>query len=57
MARVTAIIAEVPAARPSIPSVRLAPLETAVIIKITIGININHAKGAYPSPAQVTNFS
>ena len=26
-------IAEVPAARPSIPSVKFAPLETAVIIK------------------------
>jgi len=43
MARVTAIIEEVPAARPSILSVRLAPLDTAVIIKITIGINIHHA--------------
>jgi hypothetical protein len=31
-------MAEVPAAKPSIPSVRLAPFETAVIIKITIGI-------------------
>jgi len=38
IARVTTIIAEVPAARPSIPSVKLAPLETAVTIKITIGI-------------------
>ena len=35
------LIAEVPAANPSMPSVRLAPLETAVIIKITMGININ----------------
>ena len=33
---------ETPAARPSIPSVRLAPLETAEIIKTTIGIKINH---------------
>jgi hypothetical protein len=30
-----AIIAEVPAANPSIPSVIFAPFETAVIIKIT----------------------
>ena len=29
---------EVPAAKPSIPSVKLAPFETAVMIKITIGI-------------------
>ncbi|MNL54032.1 hypothetical protein D3C87_1773260 [compost metagenome] len=36
-------IAEVPAARPSIPSVKLAPFETAVIIKITTGIKINQA--------------
>ena len=34
------IIAEVHAARPYIPSVKLAPLETAVMIKITIGIKI-----------------
>ena len=36
--------AEVPAAKPSIPSVRFAPFETAVMIKITTGININHAQ-------------
>ena len=36
--------AEVPAAKPSIPSVKLAPLETAVIIKITTGMNINQAQ-------------
>ena len=34
-------MAELPAAKPSIPSVRLAPLDTAVIINITIGINIS----------------
>ena len=39
---VKTIIAEVPAANPSIPSVKLAPLETAEIIKIIIGINIIH---------------
>ncbi len=36
-------IAEVPAAKPSIPSVKLAPFETAVMINITIGIKINQA--------------
>ena len=45
-------MADVPAAKPSIPSVRLAPLETAVIIKITIGIKINQAHFSYPSPVQ-----
>ena len=37
------IIAEVPVASPSIPSVIFAPLETAVIIKITMGIKIQKA--------------
>ena len=37
-------IAEVPAAKPSIPSVKLAPFDTAVIIKITIGIKTNQAQ-------------
>ena len=37
-------IADVPAAKPSIPSVRFAPFETAVMIKITIGINTNQAQ-------------
>ena len=32
--KVNTIMAEVPAANPSIPSVRFAPFETAVIIKI-----------------------
>ena len=32
--KVRTIIADVPAAKPSIPSVRFAPLDTAVIIKI-----------------------
>ncbi len=41
--KVTAIMAEVPAAKPSIPSVRLAPLDTADTIKITTGIKINQA--------------
>ncbi|CAI8360285.1 MAG: Uncharacterised protein [Bacteroidetes bacterium MED-G17] len=33
--RVAAIIAAVPAANPSIPSVRLAPFDTAVMINMT----------------------
>ena len=37
-------IADVPAAKPSIPSVKLAPFETAVIMKITIGMNTNQAQ-------------
>ena len=36
---VSAIMAEVPAANPSIPSVRLAPLETAAMIKMAINTN------------------
>ena len=40
--RAKTIIAEVPAASPSIPSVKLAPFDTAVIMKMTIGINTNH---------------
>jgi hypothetical protein len=39
--KVRTIMAEEPAARPSIPSVKFAPLDTAVTINITIGININ----------------
>ena len=35
------IIADVQAANPSIPSVRFAPLDTAVIIKITMGMKTN----------------
>ena len=40
---VRTIIADVPAAKPSIPSVKFAPLETAVIINIIKGIKINQA--------------
>ncbi len=40
---VNTIMAEVPAARPSIPSVKLAPFDTAVIIKMTIGMKIIQA--------------
>ena len=35
-------MAELPAARPSIPSVKFAPFDTAVTINITMGINISH---------------
>lgn len=41
--KVSTIMADVPAARPSMPSVKFAPLETAVIINMTIGINSNQA--------------
>ena len=47
-------IAEVPAAKPSIPSVKLAPFETAVIINITNGIKINQAHFSYPSPVHAS---
>jgi len=51
----TTDIADVPAAKPSIPSVRLAPLETAVIMNITIGIKTIHAQFSYPSPAHASS--
>ena len=41
---VIAITADVPVANPSMPSVRLAPFDTAVTIKITIGTKTNHVK-------------
>jgi len=53
---VSTIIAELPAAKPSIPSVKLAPFETAVTIKITIGIKINQAKGFKSFEIQVNTF-
>ena len=37
------MIAEVPDASPSRPSVKFAPFETATIINITIGIKIRNA--------------
>ena len=42
-ARVMTTITLVPAASPSMPSVRLAPFETAVTIMMTIGIKIRQA--------------
>ena len=44
--RVKAIIADVPAASPSIPSVRFAPLETAAMIKMVINTNTIQAWGS-----------
>ena len=41
IANVNTIIAEIPAANPSTPSVRFAPFDTAVIINTTMGIKIN----------------
>ena len=50
MANASTEIADVPAAKPSIPSVKLAPFETAVIMNITNGIKISQAHFSYPSP-------
>ena len=47
---VSTTIADDPAAKPSIPSVKFAPFDTAVIMKITIGIKINHAYFLAASP-------
>lgn len=44
MPRANTEIADVPAAKPSIPSVKLAPFDTAVMIKITTGMKINQAQ-------------
>ena len=41
-------MAEVPAANPSIPSVKFAPLEIAVMIKITTGMKINQERCSTP---------
>jgi hypothetical protein len=37
------MMAEEPAAKPSIPSVRLAPFDTAVTIKMTMGMKMSQA--------------
>jgi hypothetical protein len=47
--------AEVPAANPSIPSVKLAPLDTAVIYKNNNWNKINQAHFSYPSPVHANN--
>ena len=52
IARETPIIADDPAANPSIPSVKLAPFDTAVIMKMIIGINNNQPYFSAPSPAK-----
>jgi len=49
-ARVAPMMADVPVARPSIPSVRFAPLDTAVMIRITIGMKMIQAQFAASSP-------
>ena len=41
--KVNTMIADDPAAKPSIPSVKFAPFETAVTIRIIIGMNNNQA--------------
>ncbi len=43
IAKVAPIIAEVPVASPSMPSVRLLPLETAVMTNITTSTNNTQA--------------
>ena len=47
----------VPAANPSMPSVRFAPFETAVTIKITNGINTNQAYTDQDSSIQVITWA
>ena len=53
---VATIIADDPAAKPSIPSVKLAPFEIAVTIKTTININRTQAYLAGVSPIQLTKL-
>ncbi|MNL54886.1 hypothetical protein D3C87_1782540 [compost metagenome] len=50
MASVTPIIAEVPVAKPSIPSVIFAPLDTAVTINTTTTKNTINVKTLLLSP-------
>jgi len=53
---VPAITAEVPAANPSIPSVRLAALETAVTIKITISVKMMESHKSVLSPKKLAKY-
>ena len=53
--KVKTIMADVPAAKPSTPSVKFAPFDTAEIIKIIIGIKINQAYSLEPV-SQLTNL-
>ena len=53
---VRTIIADVPAAKPSIPSVRFAPFETAVTINITNGMKIIHQYFFIPGLIHVINL-
>jgi len=45
-------MADTPVARPSSPSVRFAPFETAMMIKMMIGINARNVHFAYPFPSR-----
>ena len=57
MPNVIPIMAEVPVARPSIPSVRLAPLDTAVMMKITMGMNMIQAQSRYSGPIHLRRMA
>jgi len=53
IAKTTTIIADEPVAKPSIPSVRLAPLEKAAMIKIVINMKTIHPYFSCPSPKKL----
>ena len=53
MPNVNTIIAEVPAAKPSTPSVRFAPFETAVIIKMLTRMKMTQEYFSKPGLIQV----
>jgi len=55
-ASVAPMMAEVPVARPSMPSVRLAPFDTAVMISITMGMKMIHIQLEALSPIQLMNM-
>ncbi|MNL49009.1 hypothetical protein D3C87_1719100 [compost metagenome] len=57
MAKVTPIIADVPVANPSIPSVIFAPLETAVTINTTTTKNTIKVKTLLLSPNTLNTFA
>ncbi len=47
------MMADEPVANPSIPSVRFAPLEIPVTIKIVTKMNTNQPYFSYPSPKKL----
>ena len=51
------MMALLPVAKPSMPSVRLAPLLTAVTIRMTKGMNANQPHPTAQSPIQATKRS